>query len=113
MPFSAGGSILGRSFGGVRPTTFWCDFSAKSGAELFGVKWMNERGLQAALLVHTKRIFAEPALFSLPGWPSVESALDFLKEEARRDPEVSVRAGPLRSLFASVGVALWGFKGVA
>ena len=50
--------------------------------------------------------FAEPALFSLPGWPSVESALDFLKEEARRDPEVSVRAGPLRYLFASVGVAL-------
>ena len=63
--------------------------------------------------MHTKKIYAEPALFSLPGWPSVESALDFLKEEARRDPEVSVRAGPLRSLFASVGVALWGFKRVA
>ena len=106
VPLSAGGTIPGRSLGGVCPTAFSCDFSAKSGAELFGVKWMNERGLQGALLVYTKRVFVEPALFSLPGWPSVESALDFLKEEARRDPEVSVRASPLRSLFASVGVAL-------
>ena len=48
---------------------------------------MTERGLEAALLVHTKAINANPGAYSLPGWESVQAALNFLKAEAKGERE--------------------------
>ena len=66
----------------VRSTTVPCDFASTSGAELYDAKWMTERDMEGALILHTREIVANPSSFSIPGWESVESALEFLKSEA-------------------------------
>ena len=71
--------------GGVRPTTILCDNTVAGGAVLHDAAWMTERDLQGALLVHTRKIVAHPELYSLPGWESVQKALEFLKSETRHD----------------------------
>jgi hypothetical protein len=69
------------------------------------LRWpLNELGPQKDLLQFTRKILANPELHSLPGWRSVDAAIDFLKAEAASD----VRAGSarLQSLLVSAGVAL-------
>ena len=92
--------ILGRRVGGgVRPTPLLCDFNATRGASLFDATWLTERGLEAALLVQTKAIIANPGAYSLPGWESVQTALNFLKAEAKGE-----REGPLKAFMRTIGV---------
>ena len=62
---------------------------------------MTERDLQRALLEHSKLIVATPGRYSLPGWESVQKALEFLKAAARLG---DARAGPLRKLLVSAGM---------
>ena len=59
---------------------------------------MTERGLEAALLVHTKAINANPGAYSLPGWESVQTALNFLKAKAK-----SEREAPLKAFLRAIG----------
>ena len=87
--------------GGVRPTTILCDWAATTGAVLYDRAWLTERGLEDALLVHTKRIVQNPADFSLPGWISVQRALLFLKASAAQG---GVREGPMRTFLKAAGV---------
>ena len=70
---------------------------------LYDAAWMTERDLQGALLVHTRKIVAHPELYSMPGWESVQKALEFLKSETRHDGILSV---PLASFLESAGVVL-------
>lgn len=97
MRMAGGASNL--TGGGVRPTTILCDFSATAGAELFDAKWMTERDMEGALLLHTRAIVQSPQDYSIPGWVSVEKALDFLKEEAGKEDR-----GPLSAFLRSAGV---------
>ena len=97
MRMAGGASNL--TGGGVRPTTILCDFSATAGAELFDAKWMTERDMEGALLLHTRAIVQSPQDYSIPGWVSVEKALDFLKEEAAKE-----NRGPLSAFLRSAGV---------
>jgi hypothetical protein len=60
----------------------YCDIKATTGAVLY---WMTERDLQRALLEHSK-LSSRPlggTRYSLPGWESVQKALEFLKAAAR------------------------------
>ena len=86
---------------GVRPTTIICDFNATSGAVLYDSFWMTEPDMQRSLLAKTKKIVAHPERFKLPGWQSVQKALDFLKAASRGD---GVRAESLRSFLTSAGM---------
>ena len=62
---------------------------------------MTERGLEGALMFHTKAIVANPASFSLPGWVSVEKALSYLKGEMR-----GVSEGPMRAFLTAAGAVV-------
>ena len=97
MRMAGGASNL--TGGGVRPTTILCDFSATTGAELFDAKWMTERDMEGALILHTRAIVQSPQDYSIPGWVSVEKALVFLKEEAGKEDR-----GPLSAFLRSAGV---------
>jgi hypothetical protein len=100
VEYAQGTRMLGRLIGGgVRPTSILCDFNATCGASIFDAAWLTERGLEAALLVHTKGIVANPGAYSLPGWESVQVALNFLKAEAKGE-----REGPLKAFLCAAGV---------
>ena len=88
----------------IRGTTVYCDFKATTGAVLYDAAWMTERDLQRALLEHSKLIVATPGRYSLPGWESVQKALEFLKAAARLGDARVQRAGPLRKLLLSAGL---------
>ena len=90
--------VVDQDQGGVRPTTVLCDWAATAGAELYDRAWLTERGLEGALLVHTRRIVKDHEDFTLPGWESVEKALAFLKAGAK-----GTREGPMRAFLAAIG----------
>ena len=46
-----------------------------------------------------KAIIANPGAYSLPGWESVQTALNFLKAEAKGE-----REGPLKAFMRTIGV---------
>ena len=77
------------------------DFKNRDGAVLFDAAWLTERDLEGALLVHTRAIVAHPGAYSLPGWVSVQAALDFLKAGAKGE-----RKGPLEAFLRAAGVVL-------
>ena len=62
---------------------------------------MTDRDLDEPLLVDTKTALATPLAFSLPGWQSVQAALDFLKAEAKGE-----REPPLKNFLTKAGVVL-------
>ena len=68
---------------------------------LFDAAWLTERDLEGALLVHTRAIVAHPGAYSLPGWVSVQAALDFLEAGAKGE-----RKGPLEAFLRAAGVVL-------
>lgn len=67
----------------VRPTSFRCDFLSTTGAVLFDTAWMTEVEMENELLDYARKITANPANFSFPGWRSVSDVILFLRSEAQ------------------------------
>jgi len=67
----------------VRGTSVYCDYSVTDKASLFDIAWSTEADLERLLYVDTERIFASPGIYSIPGWESVNHAIDFLRCEAQ------------------------------
>ena len=87
--------------GGVRPTTVLCDWAATTGAELHDRAWLTERGLEGALMLHTKAIVANPTSFSLPGCVSGKGAVLPQRRDAGRE-----REGPMRAFLTAAGAVV-------
>ena len=66
----------------VRPTTFSCDFTRTTGAQLFDFGSVTLNDLDRLLLVYTKELIKSENKVTLPGWESMALALSFLKNEA-------------------------------
>ena len=66
----------------VRPTTFSCDFTRTTGAQLFDFGSVTLNDLDRLLLVYTKELIKSANKVTLPGWESMALALSFLKNEA-------------------------------
>ena len=47
--------------------------------------------------MHTKAINANPGAYSLPGWESVQAALNFFKAEAKGE-----REGPMKAFLRAI-----------
>ena len=68
----------------VRGTSVYCDYSVTDKASLFDIAWSTEADLERLLYVDTERIFASPGIYSIPGWESVNHAIDFLIQSSFR-----------------------------
>ena len=102
--FSEELSFNGRAYAGcVKGVTVLCDYEATCGAVLYDAAWTTPTDLEGQLLEHTKVIVANPGSYSIPGWKSVQCALDFLVAEATRSQ--GANSSPLRSFLVSAGVA--------